>query len=279
MVAGGYWDRFAEAYAILGSPLRPSAEELAFMGRTVRDRTAAAGAAPLRALLLGSTPGLAAMDWPSNTHLAAIDRSFPMARGVWPGNIPGRRDIVCADWLAAPFRDASFHVAAGDGSVNCLSYPGGIYALSEELARLLCPHGLLMLRTYLQVEPRESPDELLGQALRGALPGFDEFKLRLMMALQRDPADGLAVENVYQWVSRRIDPVELARRTGWALAAIETMQLYKDSATVYAFPTREQLLSVLLPHFEVFSSMEPSHPMGQRCLVLSLRGRAGERAL
>jgi len=81
------------------------------METIVREMTASRGITAPRALLLGATPAIANMHWPDETWLTALDKSLPMAKSVWPGNVPGRRAVVCGDWLSFLFRRSCYDVA------------------------------------------------------------------------------------------------------------------------------------------------------------------------
>ena len=271
--AVSYWDGFANAYANLGWPLRPSEEDVGLMECIVRDWTLSRQIAFPQVLLLGATPDIATMRWPETTSLMAVDRSFPMAKSVWPGDIPGRRAMVCGDWLALPRRGASCDVVVGDGSINCLTYPAGYRALAETVSGVLREDGLMVLRCYLQAAPRESAEQVHEQALDGAVGSFHAFKLRLLMALQRTARDGVAVGDVYRWMIRNVDLPALPRRTGWARSAVETIQYYKDSTTVYAFPLLDEIRSELLPWFKEVSLVIPGHEMAPRCPILVFQPR------
>ncbi|MEO8658779.1 MAG: methyltransferase domain-containing protein [Bryobacteraceae bacterium] len=271
---GSYWDGFARAYANLGEPLRPSPEEVALMEGVVRDWTASQGIDSPRALLLGATPAIASMEWPETTWLTGIDRSFPMAASVWPGDVPGRRAMVCGDWLRLPLPDNSCDIVIGDGSVNCLPYPLGFRRLAEAAAEVLRPGGLLILRCYLQAEPRECPQGIHSQAINNAVDSFHAFKLRLLMALQPTAQEGVAVNDVHRWVTANVDPVSLPRRSGWTPAEVATIDYYKGSPTVYAFPTLAELRTELADKFRELSLLTPGHPMGPRCPILVFQPRS-----
>jgi hypothetical protein len=269
---GSYWDGFAGSFAALGPPLRPSAEEIGFMQEAIADSPAAQRADPLRALLLGVTPEIAAMRWPEKSSLMAVDNSFAMAKAVWPGNVPGRRTVVCGNWLAMPRTESSCHVVIGDGSINCLAYPGEFLALAEAVCRLLCEDGVLVLRCYVQGAVRERPEEVYADLTRGSISSFHAFKLRLLMAMQHSAEEGIAVNDVYQsWVTRAIEPESLPQGPGWRKAAVETIQFYRNRSTVYAFPTLADLRRVLRPFFEEISVSTASHDMGERCPTLAFR--------
>jgi len=242
------------------------------MQEAIANSPAAQRAGPLHALLLGVTPEIAAMRWPEKSSLMAVDCSFAMTRAVWPGDVPGRRTVVCGNWLAMPRTDSSCHVVIGDGSFNCLAYPGEFLALAEAVSRLLFEDGILVLRCYVQGAVHEHPEEVYADLARGSISSFHAFKLRLLMAMQPSPEDGIAVNEVYQsWATRAIEPESLPRGPGWQKAAVETIQFYRNRSTVYAFPTLAEARRVLLPFFEEISVSTATHDMGERCPTLVFR--------
>jgi SAM-dependent methyltransferase len=229
---GSYWDGFAQSYARLGPPLRPSADDIQIFERTIADWAAARSMRRVEALLLGVTPDIARMRWPSGTSLLAIDRSEPMVRTVWPGNIAGWREVVCADWVSLPRKKASCDVVIGDGSINCLPYPDGFRKVAETVASVLRPDGIFLLRVYLQSEPRETTDHVFADALDGRVSSFHAFKLRLLMAAQENAHEGVAVRDVYRsWAERKIDRERLPNVTGWQKHDVDTIDFYRDSST------------------------------------------------
>jgi SAM-dependent methyltransferase len=266
-----YWDGFARAYERLGAPLRPSSEDVHFFESTAHEWSMARGNDSVRALLLGVTPDVARMGWPAGTSLLAVDNSFAMAQFVWPGNVLGQRDVICADWLSLPCRDDSHDLVIGDGSINCLSYPIGFANFIDNLSRTIRPGGLLMLRVYLQTEPPEDPTDVLAEALTGSAGSFHAFKLRLLMALQRGVRHGIPVVEAYHWwTQRNVARKSLPHRKGWEDRDIETIEFYRDSDTVYSFPTLAELRSQLQGKFEEASIFSPAGEMGHRCRVLVL---------
>ncbi len=225
---------------------------------------------PLRVLLLGVTPGIAGLQWPPGTALLAIDRSESMVRQVWPGDIPGRRRAVAGSWLSLPVADHSRDVVIGDGSVNCVRYPGDLGDLARSIHRVLRANGTLILRCFVQPAQPEDPAELMEHIADCA--SFHHFKMRLLMALQKSSEQGIAVNDVYRyWTSRKIDVQALAERTGWDRTDIDTIELHNGPNTVHTFPTLEEIKSVLTPFFSAVSVRVPDYPMGERCPLLVAR--------
>lgn len=244
------------------------------MEQAVSAWSAARPGRALQALLLGVTPAVAGMRWPERSSLLAVDNSFPMTRAVWPGNIAGKRAAVCGNWLGLPLRESSCDVMVGDGSMNCLRYPDGFRALAKTAWGVLRKDGILVLRTYLQCAEPESPEELYGELARRSVGSFHAFKLRLLMALQRCPVEGIAVNRAYRsWMSRGLNPRELPQGSGWKKSAIETIEFYRETDTVYAFPTFAELRSVVRPYFEEVATLIPAYELGDRCPILVLKCR------
>jgi len=278
--AASYWNVLAGCYGALRPPLVPSPEEIGFMEETTAAWAASHPGIPVQALLLGVTPLIARMRWPKSSVLVAVDGSFAMVRRVWPGNVAGVRGAVQGDWLALPLREHSCHVVIGDGSINCLGliYPEGFRRLAEAVFRALDGDGIFLLRCYLQPDVQERPEDVFEATFHAPIPTFNEFKFRLLMAVQQSAREGLVVNEVYRyWASLNVDATELASRTGWDQSAIEMMELYRGAQTVYTFTTRSELLSVLCEFFDVASiSTSPSY-LGRRCPILVLRPRRGPR--
>lgn len=276
-----YWNVLAGSYGALRPPLVPSLEEIGFMEETTAAWAASHPGIPVQALLLGVTPLIARMRWPKSTVLVAIDGSFAMVRHVWPGNVAGVRGAAQGDWLALPLREHSCHIVIGDGSINCLGliYPEGFRNLAEAVFRVLDSDGIFLLRCYLQPDVQERPEDVFEATFHPPIPTFNEFKFRLLMAVQQSTREGLVVNEVYRyWASLNVDATELASRTGWDQSAIEMMELYRGAQTVYTFTTRSEILSVLCEFFDVASISTSASYLGRRCPILVLRPRRGPRA-
>jgi SAM-dependent methyltransferase len=267
-----YWNSFADSFRALGPPLRPSPQDIQAIEQAASVWVAGHPGRGLQALLLGVTPELANMAWPELCTVFAVDSSLAMARAVWPGNIPLRRVVACGNWLALPRADGSCDLVAGDGSINCLSYPEGYRSLAAEVHRVLKGDGVFLLRCYLRPERQERPEELVRRILE--FPSFHHFKFSLLTAMQADVREGIAVRRVHQfWTSRQMDGTALPDRPGWEKQAVRTIEFYRGTATVHTFPSLAELRAVLSEYFEEASLTRPSYPMGDRCPTLVLKPR------
>lgn len=180
-----YWSSLAGGYSLLDSPLRPSSQDIRTIQEAVAGWQAGHPSAAVKALLLGVTPAIANMEWPDGSWLLGVDSSAAMVESVWPGDVPGRRSAVCGDWRAVPVPGSAVNVVIGDGSFSCVRYPHDLRAVVAEVLRALTADGILILRCYIRPEERESPDDVVEDMLRGPIPSFHAFKLRLLRSPPR----------------------------------------------------------------------------------------------
>jgi SAM-dependent methyltransferase len=251
-----WWNRLA-------APLRPHQQDIEHMERTLSELAAGRS---LRALLLGVTPEIAAMDWPPGTQLVAVDRSEGMIRHVWPASVRPDAKVSLGDWRNLPLTDQSCDVVLGDGCFMQVSHPDDAQALAREIQRVLCPGGTLLMRSFVQSPVTESVVDLFAELERREIGSFHVFKWRLNMALQPSLQRGVRLSDVWDAViQRHPDPHELARAQGWSEQAVDTIHAYRASGAHYHYPTLEELRAVLAPHFTERSLWYPSYELGARC--------------
>lgn len=272
--ADAVWTRQAAQWRQVGAPLRPSGEDLSLYESVLLGRVRANGPR-LRGLLLGVTPELAGLAWPSGTDLVAVDRCADMIERVWPGYPTPGLGALLADWLALPLPDRSRDVVIGDGSLNVIRYPDQTLGVLESAGRVLADDGRLVVRVFARPETGESSDEVFGAAMTGRIRGFHAFKLRLLMAVQGTENIRLRIGDVWQCWDREGPGAEaLAGRTGWPLEVISTIDAYRDQDTLYSFPTLTELRALVAksPLVEVACS-SGSYELAERCPRLVLAHR------
>ena len=267
-----YWDSLAESYRSLGSPFRPISEDVRIYEKAVADWAAERPRGAVQGLVLGSTPALAGLGWPTGTQLISVDNSFSMVRSVWPA--ADRRPGICGSWTDLPLRDHSIDVAVGDGSLNCVRHPEPVETVCRSLSRALSPDGLFLLRTYVRPEEPESVEQVFEDMFRGAIPSLTHFKLRLFLAMPQDRRSGAALEDFYElWLEHVIDPACIAQATGWPLEDIQTLSAYRQSSTVHTFPTLAEFRGLLHRHFDECAIVTPNYLLGEHCPIFVLRPR------
>jgi SAM-dependent methyltransferase len=268
----GPWRRHAQQWQWIGPPLRPDVEDVLAAESAVARWSRSRGRAP-DALLLGVTPEIATMRWPAGTRLLAVDHSWAMIRGVWPG-VPLGFPAVCAEWRALPLPEASRDAILGDGSFSALASGRMYAAVVRALRQVIRDGGVLAMRFYLRPEKPEAPGNVIDDLRHGRIGSFHVFKWRLVMAFHRSLEDGVRLGEVWDaWHDAVPDSAALARRTGWAHESILTIDAYRGVATGYTFPTLPEARAALAGAFEETACTFPSYELGERCPTLIFRPR------
>lgn len=272
------WDNYARDWHLVAAPLRPSAEDLAIYERAIGGWQAGRARAP-RALLLGVTPEIATMRWPSDTQLLAIDRSGGMIEHVWPARAAPHGAAVRGDWLKLPIRDASRDVVVGDNPFTRHRYPQGHREMLASLRRVLSADGLLVLRYFCAPEEPERPDQVFADLRAGRVGNFHIFKWRLAMALQPSLDQGVPWGAVWDaWHAEVRDPEGLMRGRGWPVELLRTIEVNRGSADRVTFPTYAEVLAVLGEAFEPVQRIVPRYELGERCPIVIARPRQARAA-
>jgi SAM-dependent methyltransferase len=267
-----HWPLHARNWARVGPPLRPCAEDIALTERTIATWQDGRGARPVRGLVLGATPELVGMTWPEGASVLAVDRERAMLDALF---VPGRgRAAVTGDWLALPLDAGTIEIVVGDGCLTLFAFPGTYAAFAAELARVLTPEGLLLLRLFVAPD-RPEPLAAIARSLASPDPGdtFDALKWRIAMAIQ--PASRtVRVADIRAAFDELVpDRAALAARTGWRRDVIDHIDVYRDSSATYSFPTLDETRAALAPALVERACHVPTYPLGDRCPTLVLARR------
>ncbi|HEU5125842.1 MAG TPA: class I SAM-dependent methyltransferase [Verrucomicrobiae bacterium] len=264
-----YWDAMAEHFQFQQAPLRPSAEDIELIENTLADWRSRHPSQSLNVLLLGVTPEIAGLNWPENSHLLAIERSRPMIDRFWIGDVPGRRNVRCANWFEVEIPEASIDVVIGDGVLTPLAFPTQYRQMAERIAHWLKPSGILNLRVFARTERAESMSHISADLKAGRIPRFDILKWRIAMALQRDVGGGVMLADIHQaWEKlEREHPLEI-ENAGWPRQTINTIQLYAGRPARYSFPTVAELDEAFSPALKRQSVRVPKYVFGECCPTL-----------
>jgi SAM-dependent methyltransferase len=258
-----HWHSLFQAWSNLSTPVRVSADAIASIKAEVVEMTG-----PI--LVLGLTAGL--MD--AGTDITAVDQSRTLVGELWPGNTPGRRAVV-GDWLRLPFEAASFAACIGDGSLISFDYPDRLQSVLAEVARCLKPGGRFACRVFLAPDAATSFADIEAAAQNRQI-SFQHFKFKFAMAIGAELDNpNVRVSSIPEFFDVKYpDRGKLAAISGWDRAEIDTVDIYRESQANYAFPTRNQLLSVIplaLDHARLVPV--PNHPMGNEWPILVAEAR------
>ncbi len=268
-----HWNQHARQWQWIASPLRPAPEDIAFAERTVKGWHSKNGVPALNALLLGVTPEIALMQWPTGTHLTAVDRSQPMIDSVWSGDT-ATRNAHCAEWNDLPLQPASQHIVIGDGCFVLLAYPDVYRAVIGAVRCMIRSDGIFVLRFFVRPEVRESVDKIIDDLMSGCIGNFHVFKWRLAMALHGTLEQGVRLADIWDaWHSAVPDPESLAGQLGWPYEAMHTIDNYRGVATRYTFPTLAEARTVMAAVFIEADCFLPQYELGDCCPTFVFRPR------
>ena len=227
-----------------------------------------------RAGILGVTPEIVGMGWPEQTRVTAFDKEPAMIGYLWPKDGIPHATAICCNWLSLPIADASLDMVAGDGPLTQLSFPDEFQAVASELARVVAPGGLLVLRLFVPPPEHESVDNVFKELWNGRIENFNSFRWRLLMSLQECPENGICVGKAWEaWHARIPSPEQLAECLGWPLEAIRVIDRYCSAPAVYTFTPLESISALLEPHFYLAEQVVPSYQDGIRYPTVSFRRR------
>jgi hypothetical protein len=268
------WQQNARNWRFIGPPLRPQAEDLAFIEcalAAVRPDSRAG----TRVVLLGVTPEIARLRRPERSTLIALDHNPHMIRRIWPGSelsVPA--SAVLSDWRAMPIASGTCDAVLGDGYHPLLGHPDRVLALGAEIRRVLNRRGRHVLRAFVRPARPEHPAAVFEDLAAGRIANFHVFKWRLAMSLHGGLNDGVRLGAVWDAWHRAVpDARELSRRLGWDDRVIATIDAYQGSEARYLFPTLGELRTLLAEHFIELECRVPGYALGERCPSFVLEAR------
>lgn len=258
--AHNHWDVYARQWSRITAPLRPSVEDVAILQR----RLAPAGK---KGLLLGVTPELRAM----SEEITPVDKDPEMIARL------SDKTAVLANWLSIPFAEDAFDFACGDGCLTMLAYPAEYHRVLSQLGRVVKPGGLVSFRAFVSPAEPEPVAAVIRDAGTGAAGSFHAFKWRWVMALLAEQGEvNIAVRYVYDAFLRAFPDMEaLAHTAGWDIETVRTIEAYRDSDTMYSFPTLKEVEVLLRPDWELVAVDYGSYELAERCPTVTVRNVKG----
>ena len=265
-----YWKDLARRYNELTPPLRISDSERSVYQSLVANWSSSDHAPGV--LVLGATPDFYHLPWPGQTQMLAVDRSQAMLSGVWPGT-PAQ--TLCADWTSMELPSESRDIVLCDGGLSFFSYPEKLQTLLANIARILTPGGLFIVRLYVQSEPRETVAGVFQQFFEGRIANSQELKLRLWFALLEEPGNGVRLHDVWGRFDAACEELRVrGDLPDWPDAEWESMRAYRNLQDVYHFPSGKQVTEILRsinPKVTLQADITPSGPCREHLRILSFR--------
>ncbi len=268
-----YWESRARDWRV-SPPLTPAAEDIAWYEATVSACARALSARPLRALLLGVTPGIATMGWPAGTSLLAVDWAQGMVEHVWPRTgFPDGTEVVRADWRQLPLASGSIDVVVGDGCYAAMGSLEGARQLNREIRRVLRGGGWYCTRAFRRSDVPTPTEALFEELEGGGVDNLDLFRWRLAMAVQGDSAEGVALGKVWRVWEQHVRDVQADARR-WSADQRLNMARWENVEARFSFLSLAELRDLAAPGFELLSSDWPSYASAEHFPRLLMRARA-----
>lgn len=259
------WTKHSQQWQKIGPPLRPQAEDLAFLSDTVL-ASSDFSRNDLNILLLGVTPEITALPWSTGSRLLAVDVSRPMIQQVWTPNSTIWANAVQGNWFKLPADDESFDLIVGDCCMTMMHPEQDMPRFLEEVQRVLRPEGILAMRLFVRPESGETPEHVFGDLWNKRIGNFNIFKWRLLMALHGSLHEGVMISRAWDcWQQSVSDISEIVACTGWDPAILATIGAYQDSPSRYFFPTLQEFRAILKRFLTEMSIKTPAYELGCCC--------------
>ena len=269
--AAANWRQASRQWSVLGSPQRPSAEDVAAVERAI----AACGDPDraLRAVVLGVTPELVGCRWPAGTRLLATDNSLAMIQMLWPPpGMPAGARAICADWLSMPVPTGGADIVVGDGSYAAIRLPEDGPAMTAEVRRMLKPGGLFAVRVYLRPDAAEAMADLDAALAAGTVGSVHALKWRIAAAIQPSLSAGVRLADIWTaWEALRPAAEHSRGRPGWRDEEIATLARYCDNTTRYYFPTAAEFRAIVGDRLEEIDCAVGTYELAERCRTFIFR--------
>jgi SAM-dependent methyltransferase len=262
-----HWPSMANVWNEIGPPLRPCAEDIAHYQRFAEPALAKNGSPQI--LLLGVTPELYRIAWPSRRDFLAVDRTLTMIKHVWPGR---GDEVLVGDWEELLLPETSRDLVLCDGGLHLLQYPAAQKRVVARLAQVARAGGRCVFRLFVLPSRRETAAAVLNDLRQGKIPDLNHLKLRLGMALQRTPEEGVAVHEIRETLRATSgDWLSLAARLRWPLSHLRAIDVYRQSNSRYHFLSLDDAIELFCSggEFRLAEQALPSYPLGERCPLVA----------
>lgn len=269
-----HWKTYARYWQHVGPPLRPGPGDIRLAEALVAEGAQSKNNPFLQAILLGVTPEIALMNWPSKVNLLAVDHCLEMILWVWTDPSRSPASAICSDWKTLPVFNAAADIVIGDGCYTVLKSPEEYESVSREIRRVLKPTGSFIMRFFVQPEQPESTEAVFADLRDGRIGNFHIFKWRLAMSLHEKLEDGVRLGDIWEaWHNAGMDADLVSKHMNWPPEAVSGIEVYRDVDTRYTFPKIEELTAALDKYFVRQGCYFPDCELGERCPVLHLKPR------
>ena len=267
-----YW---GNVYAGLWRPrplVQPSAEDIRFFEASAHRADELGDLSGVRALLLGVTRPIAAMRWPKDAQLVALDWSEVVIRRFW--SPADAASVVLGDWREMPIAPATRNIVLADGCYHVLSCAEDGALLTREVRRVLRPGSFFCSRNFLRPDPPERVDDLFDELFAGHVRSLHVFRWRLVAALQGASGEGVPRDSVWKaWNARVKAPQALIDRYGDSDGGFRAIEAYRGRAARLYYFSLAELERLCSASFDAIECEIPGYEMGAHFPRLLMRAR------
>lgn len=268
------WVELSRRWGRINPPLRPAPQDLELFQALATETLEDARRTSRLALLLGVTPEIATLHWPTETSLLALDSSLAMIQNVFPKDRAPNVAVALADWKAMPLGDGTCAFLIGDGILTSQKYPEDFASLPRELRRVITRDGVLVIRLFARPDQIDPLHAVFGDLRAGRIANFDLLHWRLSMALHGDLTAGVRLGDIWDaWCEHVPDPQALMRDLGWAPDAARIFDSYRGRDTRMLFPRVSEARELLADGFDQVACRVPSYEDGDRYPTVAYRPR------
>lgn len=231
-MTSGSWKRYADMWAALPPPMRPTPSVIDVM---LREHT------PGKILLLGVTPEIhAAFD-----NITAVDNDPNMLAAVWPGDTPTKRAIH-GQWWDMEWPEDSFDTIIGDCAITLLGAVPAVADFQRRCLRWLRPGGSLVHRVMIRPDVNITSAEIHEDLQSPRKINFHAFRWRLGQWVAKKHGGLAQASTVWQLFQDMVpDRDALCAVTGWTRAEVDSIDLYKDNPQKPFFGTRQEWIDTM----------------------------------
>lgn len=266
----GQWPQIARQFLEqISHPLRPCAEDVNFFQKCLPPNAKNQDGDYL-GLILGVTPELYKLTWPTAAQVYAVDRTSEMIDYVWPGN---RDQVFQKNWLELDQIEKKFDVILCDGGWHLLSYPDQQMKLAELISNSLKPGGRFLVRLFVPPIEKEPVSFVLDALAAGKIPSLNHLKIRLGTAMQDNPVAGVRLGDVWEIFQRTItNRRAFADMAGWNFSHLQAIDAYRESNARYHFVELDKVIDffkIQKNPLYVCDTCYPSYAMGKQFPLVS----------
>ncbi len=273
MMKQNHWNKHAANWNSVGAPLKPCSADIKNFEKVVsRYSLENPDTHNLSVLLLGVTPEITNMVWPSNTHLLAVDHMMDMVKHVWTGNSKIKANAICSDWVKLPLQQKWADIIIGDGCFTLLDYPNQYLQALHSLKMVMADGAYLALRLFVQARKPETSNVVFNDLYKGKIANFHVFKWRLAMSMQRAISQGVCVGDIWErWNQEGKSNKNLAQQLNWPIDEINTINTYKNSDAIYYYPDVDVIRELFSRDFYEVDNIVENYELADRCPLLILK--------